>query len=556
MKKNTKLFFTIEGLEWDKLLKMHKFLAKAPNKEVCDLFGEEFDETKKDKRVPKDDVLIKKYEFFLHNLIKRQISSDNGIAYLNSKVLEKVFGKDYLLIKRTLVSKGVIGSTGFYDIDTTSYGYFLTYEYQKRIKTERKPFFYPSQKMVEKLNEELKKNEKKVSKSGQKNLTDVFYNDYINSLNKLKLSYPQQAQEFIDVHFPQNNYSKHYYEYILEEYNNSKFYIKVPNLQDNRIYHILTSTPSNLKYFLNIKYTVDIHNSHPLLFAKFVMDRYNIHLSYRKSLLSSLLEINPYINVYNVRKKLYNTLKQNNIYCLEILDIPIDVLKYLYLVCSGKFWNVVIPQLKEENATNTYNIIRQDVKVIMFAQVFYGKSLTSRGKKYAKIFAQQFPNVYTVVLNFKRRLARDKRTVLTHKLMSLESQLFREALKRLFEKGYKVVSIHDAIVVLNVIENDNLTPEIVKEVLCDVYAEIGLLPDCSTDYYGEEEMQEFLKKEVFLQEKGDEYIKDLRKLAEEGDDDIKQLVEDYDNGHSEIILTPDGKDVMLHLKDVKSIMYK
>ena len=555
MKKNKKLFFTIEGLEWDELLKRHKFLAKAPTKEICDLFGEEFDKNKKDKRVAKDDVLIKKYEFFLHNLIKRQISSDNGIAYLNSKVLEKVFGKDYLLIKKTLVSMGVIGSTGFYDIYTTSYGYFLSYDYQNRIKTERKSIFYPSQKMVEKLNKELKKNEKKVSKSAQENLTDDFYDSYVNSLNKLKLVYSKQAQKFIDVHFSQNNYSKHYYEYILEEYNNSNFYIKVPNLQDNRIYHILTSTPRNLKYFLNIKYTVDIHNSHPLLFSKFLMDKYNIPLSYRKSLLSSLLEINPYINVYNVRKKLYNLLKQNNIKYSEILEIPIDVLKYLYLVCSGKFWNVVIPTL-EEKTTNTYNIIRQDVKVIMFAQVFYGKSLTSRGKKYAKIFAQQFPNVYTVVLSFKRRLARGKRTVLTHKLMALESQLFRETLKRLFEKGYKVISIHDAIVVLNVIENDNLTPEIVKEVLCDVYAEIGLLPDCSTDYYGEEEMQEFLKKEEFLREKGDEYIKDLRKLAEEGDDDIKQLVEDYDNGRSEIILTPDGKDVMLHLKDVKSIMYK
>ena len=555
MKKNTKLFFTIEGLEWDKLLKMHKIVAKASTKEICDLFGEEFDETKKDKRVAKDDVLIKKYEFFLHNLIKRQISSDNGIAYLNSKVLEKVFGKDYLLIKRTLVSMGVIGSTGFYDIDTTSYGYFLTYDYQNRIKTERKSIFYPSQKMVENLNKELKQKDEKVSKIAQENLTDDFYDIYVKSLNKLKLSYPQQAQKFIDIHFSQNNYSKQYYEYILEEYNNSKFYIKVPNLQDNRIYHILTSTPRNLKYFLNIKYTVDIHNSHPLLFSKFLMDKYNIPLSYRKSLLSSLLEINPYINVYNVRRKLYNLLKQNNIDYLEILDIPLDVLRYLYLVCSGKFWNVVIPQLKEENATNTYNKIRQDVKIIMFAQVFYGKSLTSRGKKYAKIFEQQFSNVYSVVLSFKRGLERDKRTVLTHKLMSLESQLFREALKRLFEKGYKVVSIHDAIVVLNVIENDNLTPEIVKEVLCDVYSEVGLVPDCSTDFYGEEEMENFIEKEKFLREKGDEYLAELRQLAED-DKDIKALVEDYDNGKSEIILTPDGNDVMLHLKDVKTIMYK
>lgn len=554
MKKNTKLFFTIECLEWDELLKMHKILAKAPDKDVCELFGEEFDETKKDKRVPKDDVLLKKYEFFLHNLIKRQISSDNGIAYLNSKVLERVFGKDYLLIKRTLHSCGITHSTGYFDTGTTSYGYYLSYDYQNRIKTERKPIFYPQQSMVENLNEELKKKNTTIKQQAQENLADDFYNNYVNSLNKLKLVNKQEAQEFINIHFTQNNYSKHYYEYILEEYNNSKFTIKVPNTQDNKIYHILTSTPRNLKYFLNIKYTIDIHNSHPLLFSKFLMDNYNIPVSYRTLIISSLLEINPYINVYNVRKKLYNILKQNNIDYKEILDIPLDVLRYLYLVCSGKFWNVVIPTL-EEKTTNTYNIIRQDVKVIMFAQVFYGKSLTSRGKKYAKSFKQQFPNVYSVVLSFKKGLERDKRTVLTHKLMSLESQLFREALKRLFEKGYKVISIHDAIVVLNVDENENLTPEIVKEVLCEVYSKIGLVPDCSTDFYGEKEMENFIEKEKFLREKGDKYLAELRQLAED-DEDIKVLVKDYDNGKSEIILTPDGKDVMLHLKDIKTIMYK
>lgn len=555
MKKNTKLFFTIEGLEWDELLKMHKILAKAPDKEVCELFGEEFDETKKDKRVPNDKVLLKKYEFFFHNLIKRQISSDNGIAYLNSKVLETVFGKDYLLIKRTLVSKGIIGSTGFYDINTTTYGYFLAYDYQNRIKTERKPIFYPQKSMVENLNEELKKKNKTIKQQAQENLADDFYNNYVNSLNKLKLVNKQEAQEFINIHFTQNNYSKYYYEYILEEYNNSKFYIKVPNLQDNRIYNILTSTPRNLKYFLNIKYTIDIHNSHPLLFSKFLMDKYNIPVSYRTLIIYSLLENNPYINVYNIRKKLYNILEQNNIDYKEVLDIPLDVLKYLYLVSSGEFWNKIIPSLEEGNSANTYNIIRQDVKVIMFAQVFYGKSLTSRGKKYAKSFAEQFPNVYSVVLSFKRGLEKSKRTVLTHKLMALESQLFRETLKRLFEKGYSVVSIHDAIVVLNVDENENLTPEMVKDVLCEVYAEIGLLPDCSTDFYGEEEMENFIEKEKFLREKGDEYLAELRQLSE-SDEDIKALVEDYDNGKSEIILTPDGKDVMLHLKDIKTIMYK
>ena len=54
------------------------------------------------------------------------------------------------------------------------------------------------------------------------------------------------------------------------------------------------------------------------------------------------------------------------------------------------------------------------------------------------------------------------------------------------------------------------TPEMVKDVLCEVYSEVGLVPDCSTDFYGEEEMENFIEKEKFLREKGDEYLAEFR----------------------------------------------
>ena len=56
---------------------------------------------------------------------------------------------------------------------------------------------------------------------------------------------------------------------IKDWYKEKNFQIKESKKKDNkdkRIYHILTSTPRELKYFLNIKYIVDIHNSHPILF--------------------------------------------------------------------------------------------------------------------------------------------------------------------------------------------------------------------------------------------------------------------------------------------------
>lgn len=592
--KSTKLFYSIDGLDYGEILAMHAVFKQKDDAERQkrgakvgrirkhqpispqqakeleeyratlppvdeempfddeDVFEIPAEKPARIKPMPKDKTLIKKYEFFIHNLISRQLSSTDNIAYLSSTVLQAVFDKDYKLIKRTLIAIGIIQSDGFYDIGTKSYGYYLTHEYRSKIKVEHKPIYYPYKPYVDALNKQLRNIEKQTETSAWEILTNDFYTDYTSSLQLLKLSHPQEAYNFINIHFNKNNYSKAYYQYTLSLYTHlSKYSIQVPNTRDNRIYHILTSTPRNLKYFLNLQYTVDIHNSHPLLFNKYLMDAYNIPLSIRKEITSLIREIYQFNKVYNVRGKLYNKLKQKGIYYPEIKDIPLDVIRYIYLTSSGRFWDEIIPQLKSPE-DGKYNIIRQDVKVIMFAQVFYGKSLTSRGQEYAKIFSKRFPNVYKVILSFKRGLEKEARTVLTHKLMALESKLFREALKRLFDLGYKVVSIHDAIVVLDVKENKACTPELVKGILIDVYADEGLIPDCSVDFYGEKEMQGFLDKESFLRQRGDEYIAELRAMD---DDEIRKMVADYDDGKSEIVLTPDKKDVMLHLRDVRELLY-
>lgn len=592
--KSTKLFYSIEGLDYGEILAMHyhikqkddaerqkrgakvgrirKHQPSSPQqvKELEDykatlspvdnelpfddeeVFEIPSEKPARIKPMPKDSTLIKKYEFFIHNLISRQISSNNGIAYLSSVILQAVYGKDYKLMKRTLIALGVIQSDGFYDIGTKSYGYYLSCDFRSKIKIEQKPIYYPYKPYVDTLNEQLHGMEKQTEVFARQNLTDDFYNDYLSSLQLLKLSNPQEAFQFINIHFTKDNYSKVYYLHTLSQYKqHSKYTIQIPNTRDNRIYHILTSTPRNLKYFLNLKYSIDIHNSHPLLFTKYLLDSYNIPLSYRKEITSLIREIYLSNKVYNVRVKLYNELKQKGIDYIKIKDIPLDVIKYIYLTSSGRFWDEIIPQLKSPE-DGKYNIIRQDVKVIMFAQVFYGKNLTSRGQEYAKIFAKRFPNVYKVIQSFKRGLEKEARTVLTHNLMALESKLFREALKRLFDLGYKVVSIHDAIVVLDVKENKACTPELVKGILIDVYADEGLIPDCSVDFYGEKEMQGFLDKESFLRQRGDEYIAELRAMD---DDEIRKMVSDYDNGKCEIVLTPDKKDVMLHLRDVRELLY-
>lgn len=563
--KNTKLFYSIEGLDWEEILKNHDYIKnetkireefKKTNSEIADLFDEGTPSkrrTIRNYRTPLNKTLRKKYEFFIHNLISRQISSDNGIAYLSRDILKKVFDRDYFVIKINLIRKGIIATDGYYDIDTKPYGFWVMPD--KKITTSTVSIYYPDEHYCKTLNKLLQKNTDNYTAQAKENLSDGFYNSYKQSLSKLKLQFKDEANKFIDIHFTNSNNSKLYYQYIIEQFYIHNFDIKVPNTNDNRIYHILTTTPRLLKYFTNIKFSVDIHNSHPLLFVDMIYNHYKVPTEYRYLISQYIIEINPINNRYNAVERLYNKLKENNIDYPKIKDIPLDVIRYIYLVSTGQFWDKVLPDLNEPQEGKKYNIIRQDVKVIMFAQVFYGKQLTSRGQEYAKVFKKKFPNVYSIILSFKRGLDKNERTVLTHKLMALESRLFREVLRRLYELKYSVISIHDAVVVLDVKENNDCTPVVVKEIITNVYNELGLIPDCSVDYYGKEEMEVFLEKEKFLREKGDELISELRVLAEE-DEEIQQLISDYDNGKSEIVLTPDKQDVMLHLRDTKDLMYR
>ncbi|MEE0992579.1 MAG: hypothetical protein UH542_06345 [Bacteroidales bacterium] len=208
---------------------------------------------------------------------------------------------------------------------------------------------------------------------------------------------------------------------------------------------------------------------------------------------------------------------------------------------------------KDNVKVGNYDITRQDKKEITFGQVFYGKNLrTNSNYKYARCFRDEFPNVYSLILSYKKGIKKkEERTVLAHKLMALESKLFIEALRRLFEMGYEVVSIHDAIVVLDTPANKNCSVEIVENVLKEVYKEEGLVCKCSVDEYGEKAMEDFLASEKELRRKGEEHILSIRDKEE-----FKELIKDYDEGKSEIIWSKDKKSVILQPKDITDLMYK
>lgn len=495
------------------------------------------DEPKEEKKivVKRENLLAKKYEFLIHTIIKRVLNNDNGMAYLHSTILQNVYGKDYRKMLDNLFKMGILHSDGYYSLDEKTYGYYFAPNV--RFTYTLHPSTYLSD-YDEKLNKCLLPYQTKEEQDNKQRLeNDYLYSRYNDSLKYLKLQYVNEAVDFVTSHIFPSDKSNDYYVRVIDRYMDDDF--RITSIDDNkRIYSIATSTPRLLKPFLNIKYSLDVHNSHPLLFNSILMSYYNIPTSLMDKIYPIYEQIyTSNVESHNVRRLLRKTLITNNIEKENIKSIPIDVLYYMYLTSMGLFWNVTIPK----EMVDEKNLLRSDIKVLMFREVFYSKKLTARGKEYAKMFAKDFPNVYKVVLDSKR----ENRTKLANDMMKIESELFGKILVELYAKKFKVISIHDAIVVLDVKQNEKCTEGVVKQVMTGVYRKYGLHPDISVDYYGKECMEKLMGQNRLLKDLITDYVLQLKGLAQEGDEDAISLLKKIGNGDYDFNIDKDGQ-LMLH----------
>lgn len=491
------------------------------------------DEPKEEKKtvVKREKHLTKKYEFLIHTIIKRVLNNDNGMAYLHSAILQNVFGKDYKKMLDNLFKMSILYSDGYYSLDEKTYGYYFAPNV--RFTYTLRPSTYLSD-FDKKLNKCLLPYQTKEEQDNKQRLdNDYLYYNYNDSLKYLKLQYVDEAVSFVTSHIFPTDKSNEYYVRVIDRYMDGDFHITSIDT-NKRIYSIATSTPRLLKPFLNIRYSLDIHNSHPLLFNSILMSYYDISTSLMDRIYPIYEQIyTSNVESHNVRRFLRKILIANNIEEENIKSIPIDVLYYMYLTSMGLFWDVTIPK----EMVDEKNLLRSDIKVLMFREVFYSKKLTARGKEYAKIFAKEFPNVYTVVLDSKR----ENRTKLANDMMKIESELFGKILVELYAKKFKVISIHDAIVVLDVKQNEKCTEGVVKQVMTGVYRKYGLHPDISVDYYGKECMEKLMEQNRLLKDFITDYVLQLKGLAEEGDEDATTILKKIGNGDYDFYIDKDGQ---------------
>lgn len=105
---------------------------------------------------------------------------------------------------------------------------------------------------------------------------------------------------------------------------------------------------------------------------------------------------------------------------------------------KGAFWDDFI------DLDEFKRLLRSDIKVTLFREVFYSKTLTTKGKDFAKVFKKKYPSIYKLIKENKK----NDRTYLANEMMKIESSLFRNILAKLYAKRFKVLTIHDAIVIL------------------------------------------------------------------------------------------------------------
>lgn len=418
---------------------------------------------KEGKGTPRKAILIHKYKFLLHSIIMRCRASKNNSVQLNYARYVSVLGKIYGDMLRTLDDLEIIHLSNTYTMGKSSRHISLKNWNIGFVKDGNiKVIEY-----LDRLKATYLESVKKFTSLGDNSAFIIRYNE---CLSKLELADKAGALEYIEGRKTSftNEHSYNYYKSRIEDFDKGDLMVTTVD-SNGRIYHYLTNLPKSLKRFFNIRCQLDIANSHPVLFSYFLIKEYNINNDIIDFL--NKLDIKDIIEYHNKGKQLRKLLKNNWIEVQDTRVLPNDVLQYIYVTMKGRFWDDFVEVFKTMD--------RGEVKSTLFREVFYSHSTTTRNKEYAKQFAQIYPNVWHSI----RLMKKESKGNLPNKMMAFESKLFGAILRRCYERNWCVVSIHDAVIVLDVPENEDLDIDELMGIMIEEYARCGLCPTISVEMF-------------------------------------------------------------------------
>lgn len=504
MAASTFKIYTIEGIDFDAVIAKYRQLCEEGEKEIdansISVYGNvepKYTQVRKPRKPLNDDTrILNKAIYLVHTIAYREATNrEENVegASIQYAILQRTIGEDVYELLRSLQRLGYIEIDGTYIVGTSSKHYKVIGNIATTHSSNHTILKY-----INKTKELLKDAVlKRMATPEFKALYgDTFAETYVKNLNRFKIKDMKGFDKLVNR---QRRIGKiHYYNFIKDSFNDDLKIFSIDS--NNRIYHILTSLKRELKQYINIKYSIDCKNSHPLLFNYFIFNSkgISIELSY---LISSILFNIDYSFIYSISnnhydiEKLCNILIDNNINKSIIAKFAPDELLYLWKTTTGRFWDDIVKE-------NSGRYKRSVVKKRMFAQVFYSKK--EKDALFATKFKRDYPNVYNLIIRWKEPtkyedlndclLTRNKAVLLNGKtytqnpetalpniMMDLESEIFREVLKSLYRKRIPAVHIHDAVVIPDT--RAQVDVEKVESVMRDVYNRFGLHPTFSVDTY-------------------------------------------------------------------------
>ena len=439
-----------------------------------------------------ESIIENKCKYLQDAIIRRAFSKKNNLTFsMNSDILKAVIRNDYKPLLEVLIDMGYIelgdgkgGADTYRYYKYGSYSYLYTLKHTNVYLTE--PFVNQAiQAYKEKTIEEIRNlNDKYTYRPLQEKHGESFLKRYMTSLRLIRVEDEEGLTNHINEVLDKDN--RIYYEYVLKELKTKdKTIYKVDDA--GRIYHILTNLDRDLKKYLNIDISLDSKNSHPLLFNYFIFNKLNI--SYTSSYNISIYLVKQEYNIWvsddhNVGRKLRILLNTNQIEIESVAKLSDNEIEYIYLTSTGQLWDEIVSKHPEMD--------RNDVKVEMFRAVFYSHSpVADRWSVYAKEFKAQFPDVYGLIGDWKRKKTADSvieymkahglpfdrgSASLSIAMMALEADIFTTILKRLYAKRWNAVHIHDCIIIPKDGNKNHPTSEQVQQIMREVYKEFGLYP--------------------------------------------------------------------------------
>lgn len=482
-----KLVFKIKGLSYEDLVENHNKYINFLNSEVifdrtvrsangwlspCPRFVEK--EGEKRKFVRKS-TMLPKYIFLIDRLIRICMNNEDYIYKADYRIMSEVLGDHYSDMLKALQYMDIIMIDGSYQPNDFSRYIRLNKHEIESIGCKNKRVFEFQKRYKELLDKKHQEYRTKLVDTITKANLPFTIEEYESCLSYLTISHRTEAKEYINS--IEDVSKRNRYATIIETFNPKELKIKSIDEQ-KRIYHYLTNLPRNLKRFYNIKYEVDVRNSHPLILCYFLIKELDI-------------DIDAFYFLYNkIRNKYHDTSLSFHIVSKELCNklnisriehkfkINEDVIRYIIATSEGRFWDDF---LNTEALSKEVQNDRNKLKEMLFSHVFYADHIIP-SSIFIKHFKEFYPTIWQIIKGAKMALNRQG-TNLARVLMKWESILIQEVLTECYKRKYKVVHIHDAIIVFDCEENKEVTSETVAELFKVIYFKHKLQPTVSIKAY-------------------------------------------------------------------------